>query len=121
MARHFSRTSIDELEAAFDRKRSDSDFLAKLIDELSHRTTSRAGELKARATYALGTAGGTTGPSRSTSTVGRQSAQPSAASSGPAGPMPHGVSATPEAAFGSAQRGPMPPISNSPTAILSAW
>src|SRR5690349_14883732 len=111
MARPFSRISIDELEAAFDRKRSDSNFLGKLIDELSHRSTSRAGELKARATQALGTAGRTTGPSRSTSMIGRQSAQPTAASFGPAGPTPHGASATSGAAFGSAQRGPMPPIS----------
>src|SRR4051794_25931037 len=114
MIRRFSRISIDELEAAFDRKRADPNFLGKLVDELSHRSTSRAAELKVRATQALGTGHGT-------SSRTRHSAQASAASPGPGVSAPHPASAPPGAAARSAQRGPMPPISDLPTAVLSAW
>src|SRR5918995_6084592 len=53
MPRPFLKLGIGELEAAFDRKRTDPDFLQKLIDELSHRSTGRADRLRAGAVQSL--------------------------------------------------------------------
>ena len=55
MSRPFFKMGIGDLERAFDRERNNPEFLLKLIDELSHRSTDRAARLKARAVETLGT------------------------------------------------------------------
>lgn len=56
MARPYQQSSIDQLEAAFDRRRSEERFLRQLLAELEHRSTARARALKMRAVTALGVA-----------------------------------------------------------------
>lgn len=46
MARPFVRSSLPDLEAAFDREHANSQFLGVLLDELTYRSTNRAARLR---------------------------------------------------------------------------
>jgi hypothetical protein len=116
MSRPFFKSGIGDLEEAFDRERNDPEFLLKLIDELSHRSTDRAARLKARAVQALGTLRQFS--DQRNSPEGQANARPSAASVLPEVPP---LPAAPKIEHAAAVRTPMPPISNSPDAVLSAW
>ena len=116
MSRPFFKSGIGDLEAAFARERSDPAFLQTLIDELSHRSTDRAVRLKAQALHALGTLQNI--PDHSTSPAPQSNARPSAS---PVAPAPPRYAATTTTEHAAAERTPMPPISNSPAAVLSAW
>lgn len=112
MSRPFFNTSIDELERAFDRKRNDQDFLQKLVDELSSRSTDRSKQLKARAVQALGTVRKAT---HSRTTDPRKEEDQARATSAET------PSSRSQKAPDPAARGPMPPVTDAPAAILSAW
>jgi hypothetical protein len=116
MSRPFFKSGIGDLEAAFDRGRNNPEFLLKLIDELSHRSTDRAARLKARAVQALGTLRQFS--DQRISPDGQANARPSAAPVVPESPP---LPAAPTIEHAAASRKPMPPISNSPDAVLSAW
>lgn len=51
--RQFANLSIDQLEELFGTKRDNPDILTSLLNELSHRKTSRAKALRARVLQAL--------------------------------------------------------------------
>jgi hypothetical protein len=116
MSRPFFKTRIGELEAAFDRERSDPEYLRMLIEELSHRSTGRAARLKARAVQALGTL-------RKSSDHRPNPDNEANAKPLPASVVPISLRPTVEttAEHAPSERKPMPPISNAPHAILSAW
>jgi hypothetical protein len=116
MSRPFFKIGIGDLEKAFNRERNDPGFLLKLIDELSHRSTDRAARLKARAVQTLERL--------------RSSSDQSTAPDGQANPRPRAPSfkaesspspVAPTVKHAAAVPKPMPPISNSPHAVLSAW
>lgn len=112
-ARPFFKTAINDLEAAFDRQRTDLKFLQELIDELSYRSTERAGRLKSRAVQALGTL---PKPSQSGPDI-KQPKPPHTVE-----PVTPPASAQVAAAASiRADPKPMPQISNAPNAVLSAW
>jgi hypothetical protein len=113
MSRRFFAVRIDELEAAFDRQRDQVEFLEKLVDELSHRSTERARQLKARAVQALGTAKKAPRSKATAADDHRFSRQAPPASAPDTGSVDAG-----QKPF---RRVAMPPISDAPKAILSAW
>jgi hypothetical protein len=51
--RQFANLSVDQLEGLFGDKRGNSDILTSLLNELSHRKTSRAKVLRVRVLQAL--------------------------------------------------------------------
>jgi hypothetical protein len=114
MRRPFLKAGIAELEAEFDRRRSDPSFLQALLDELSHRSNRRAAELKDRALQALGTATKTVGSQTERASTRAETSFPPA--------MPLFITPAPE---GGEQRSSAPrnlaALTNSPPSILSAW
>jgi hypothetical protein len=116
MSRPFLNAQIGELEAAFDRRRTDVDFLRRLIDELSHRSTGRAARLKAKAVEALAAVSKPTNLEWSPS-----AGDPRHEKKRPPKPTPPPPqTAEPDDSAILTQK-PMPEISNLPAAVLSAW
>ena len=116
MPRPFFSARIADLEAAFERERDDSEFLLKLIDELSHRSTDRAVRLKARALQMLETIQKSP-PLSPMVHDGANTREPLVL------PLPDTsiLSETPKSVPPAIVQRPMPSISNAPSAILSAW
>ncbi len=115
MERPYFKSSIRELEEKFERDRSDGDFLQVLKKELSFRSTDRAVRLQARVIESLRSQSGSPRPS-----IERLAKKPT--------PRPEIAIATPvvsnptKVLKDSPQKNiPLPPITNKPEAILSAW
>jgi hypothetical protein len=130
MIRPFFSKSIEELEIVFDRRRDDPESLDNLIEELSHRTTQRASKLKTRAVQALGTiekSGRREGADVPPMQDDQASPQPPRSAPRPTepkpSPMPQEPRPVPEPSLADVRpvEQPMPPITDSPTAVLSAW
>jgi hypothetical protein len=123
MARTFFKSSIQDLEALFKRENDNLKLLQALHEELTHRKTLRAARLRNQVMARL-TALKTETSSR------EQSSQESASSSDEEPPShssqasPNKTSATsesPQAEARTAPPSPLPPITNGPEDILSAW
>jgi hypothetical protein len=107
MARPLLKITVEELESEFDRKRTDPEFLRKLLHELSHRTTGRADRLRAAAAQSL-------------ARLGQDPAHPRQnAEAAPKPDVGATASCTRRSEADLRMREPSP--GNPPAAILSAW
>ncbi len=130
MARRFFRSSIQELEALCKEKHNNVDFLLVLEEELSHRKTERAARLRNQITERLAVLRPRT-PSRE-----QVSAEPPPPQSSQHQSVPHPhekqepshphplrpenpVVSLPS--WGEGEPPPLPPITNRPDDVLSAW
>jgi hypothetical protein len=135
MSRPYFSKSIEELETAFDQRRGDPEFLKVLIAELSIRTTQRARKLAERAAQAAETTASSGDDTRNphdssvASSTKQKAKKPNqerrtkdshSASGSPQADVE--TASTIHASSGPANgERPMPPLTDSPVAVLSAW
>lgn len=130
MVRPFFRSSIGQLEDALAEKRSDKRFLSELLEELKHRDTVRASNLKAAVEARLAAlATVVEPPSRSDlpipsenkpATPAKSTSTPRPTENRPPPPRPVPPNAATEERP-AASLGPLPPITNAAPQVLSAW
>jgi hypothetical protein len=134
MNRRYSRSSIDELETLFENRKNDSSLLKALEDELAHRKTERAVKLLHRVAVRLTELG----VCSSNSTLQEHSVQFERVPNTRRGKIvepradllmvqqtsanqPDPTSRTLQARLKNHSQRAIPPITNAPESILSAW
>jgi AAA domain len=118
MKRPYFKVSIAELEAALASRGDDAAFLSVLLEELTHRTTLRAGRLRQRVQHSLDLLAreNHAAPSNSSSPAVEQDppeAFPMHDEPLPSPPLSAGENAAPRPQY--------PPINDDPERILSSW
>jgi hypothetical protein len=131
MPRKYFRASIQELEALFKGQNDSIEVLQELHDELAHRTTDRAGKLRSRITDRLTNLreGGQKEtvhvppdvPPPQPNPRASAHAEQTSRSTQPQPESPSPASETFRTEPPRAQQPPLPPVTNRPEEVLSAW
>ena len=130
MARRFFRSSIQELESLFKQNYNDVDILLALKDELSHRKIKRAVKLRTQVGERLAALQPNVSwpnPAREISSPGRSPADQLGSRPHEKHPLSHPPSDSLESSVRGGSSGinrelpPLPPITNRPGDVLSAW